>query len=297
MRVLFALAMILISGKVVLHAQERTDADHAAIESAINSYVQAFNQGDAEALAKHWSEQGEFISPAGERAQGHDQLAAQFAAYFESAKGASLELIDTTIEFQSPSVALETGIARVLVPDQDPSETKYKAVHVKTTAGWKIDSVEESDLPAPPPSHYEELKQLSWLVGEWGDTDDVVQIETKCRWTSNQNFLVQTFKVYVDETVEFEGTQIIGWDPAAETVRSWMFDSDGGFGAGRWSGEGKEWTVQTLSVLPDGRRGSATQKYEVLDDDTIQFRSFGRQVDGELMPSIGPVKIVRKAQE
>jgi hypothetical protein len=95
--------------------------------------------------------------------------------------------------------------------------------------------------------------------------------------------------------VDFEGSQIIGWDPHSQTIRSWLFDSDGGFGVGRWSGAGDRWTVQSLNVLPDGRRASATNIYERLDENTVRFRSIGRQVDGELLPNIEPVTVTRAA--
>jgi uncharacterized protein (TIGR02246 family) len=288
---------LLIPCSVLLNAEESANPDKAAVEKAIASYVTAFNKGDAEALSAHWSEQGEFLTSSGEKWQGHKQLAEKFTAYFAGAKDAKLELAGTQVELQSPSVAVETGIARVLVPDQEPEETEYKAIHIKTAAGWKLDSVRETEVQPPPPSHYEELQDLAWMVGEWADTSDNVDIRSSCRWTSNQNFLMQTFKVYVEGRVDFEGTQIIGWDPHAQAIRSWTFDSDGGFGAGRWTGGEGRWSVQTLNVLPDGRRGSATNIYEVVDDKTVRYRSIGRQVDGELMPSVGPVTIERVVQE
>ena len=241
-----------------------------------------------------WTEQGEIVNPAGELAQGREQIQKQFADYFAAAKNAKLELADTKIELQSPSSAIETGLARVIVPDAEPSETKYKAVHIKTAAGWKIDSVRETEVEAAAPTHYEQLQDLAWLIGEWTDASEAVSIESSCRWSRNQNFLIQSFRVVAKEGVDFEGTQIIGWDPQAQAIRSWLFDSDGGFGSGRWTqGEG-QWTVRTLQVLPDGRVGSATNVYELIDDTTIQYRSIGRQVEGELLPSVGPVKIVRK---
>ena len=43
---------------------------------------------------------------------------------------------------------------------------------------------------------------------------------------------------------DLEGTQVIGWDPAAGTIRSWMFDSDGGFGEGTWSKKDNSWIVK-----------------------------------------------------
>ena len=124
------------------------------------------------------------------------------------------------------------------------------------------------------------------------DTDDKADIRFSCRWTSNQNFLVQTFKVYVEGRVDFEGTQVIGWDPHAQTIRSWMFDSDGGFGVG--AGRGKR-ALERADVERVARRtcGSATNLYELVDENTVRYRSIGRQVDVELMPSIGPVTVVR----
>jgi hypothetical protein len=99
-----------------------------------------------------------------------------------------------------------------------------------------------------------------------------------------------------DSDVEFEGSMVIGWDPSVNAIRSWMFDSDGGFGTGVWSQEETRWTIRTLNVLPDGRRGASTNIYEVLDGDSFQFKSIGRVVGGELLPSVGPVKIVRDSE-
>lgn len=267
--------------------------EEAAIRKAIDSYVEAFNKADAKALAGHWGEGGELITPSGEVLQGREALEQNFRDYFAETKQAKLELSGTIVEFLSPSVAVESGVARVLVPGEEPSESEYEAVHVKSAGDWKIDSVREQEPPAPPPSHYEQLKDLEWMIGTWVDDAEDASIETSCRWTTNNNFLVRSFRVYVQDRVDFEGTQVIGWDPHAQTIRSWLFDSDGGFGAGRWSGTGNRWTVQSLSVLPDGRRASATNVYDLLDENTVQFRSIGRQVDGELLPNVGPITVRR----
>lgn len=278
-------------------AAEPGAADKSAIQQSIDAYVAAFNKADSKALASLWTEQGELVNPDGKRAQGRQELETQFTEYFAGTKDAKLELSNIAIELQSPSVALETGIARVLVAGQEPAETEYKAIHIKTAAGWRIDSVRESEPLAAAPSHFEKLQELAWMIGQWTDADGKGLVKSSCRWTSNRNFLVLTFKVFVDDRVDFEGTQIIGWDPHAQAIRSWTFDSDGGFGVGRWSGGDGKWTVQTLHTLPDGRRGSASNTYEVLDDKTVRYRSIGRQVDGSLMPSIGPVTIVRSPAE
>ena len=276
-------------------ADSRT-ADDLAIRKTIDSYVEAFNQGDAKALAGHWRPEGELTMPGGETVSGQAQLEQAFQTYFKESPNAKLELVDTLVEFISPSVAVESGIARVLVPEKQPSESEYEAVHVKSGGLWKIDSTREQNLPAPPPSHYEQLRSLEWMIGTWVDEDGVGAVETTCRWTTNRNFIVRSFKVYLEERIDFEGTQVIGWDPHAKAIRSWMFDSDGGFGSGRWSGTGNQWSVQMLNVLPDGRRASATNIYDVIDVDTVQFRAIGRQVDGKLLPNIQNMRLVRTAQ-
>ncbi len=276
-------------------ASEAAVGEDAAIRKAIESYVEAFNRGDAQGLAHHWAPSGELTTPEGTTLKGHEQLENAFMEYFADSKNAVLELENTTVEVVSPSVAVESGLARVIVPEQEPSETSYKAIHVKTSDGWRIDSIREQDQPTRPPSHHDQLKDLEWMIGEWADAGDEFTIVTNCRWTTNQNFLVRSFKVLVEDRVDFEGTQVIGWDPANEVIRSWMFDSDGGFGVGRWSGSDGRWTVKSLNVLSDGRRASATNIYEVVDENTIRFSSIGRQVDDELLPNIAPVTVVRNS--
>jgi uncharacterized protein (TIGR02246 family) len=278
-------------------ADDTTQADEAAIRQAIASYTESFNKGDAPGLAAHWSELGQFVTPAGQTIKGRKQLEADFAAYFKESANAKLELNNTVVRLLSPSVAIETGQARVIAPDREPNETQYEAIHVRTAEGWKIDSLSEQESASPPPSHYDKLQDLEWMIGRWVDADEDLSIETSCRWTRNQNFIVRSFKVIEADRVDFEGTQIIGWDPNSQAIRSWMFDSDGGFGVGRWSSNGNRWTVNALSVLPDGRRASATTLYDIVDSNTVRFQAIGRQVDGELLPNIGPVEVVRAADE
>ncbi len=299
MRSLWSIVAICIVGAGSLtglgapFADEPANEDEAAVRKVIDSYVDAFNKADAKSLAAHWSEGGEYVTPAGETLRGRQQLEESFAAYFDKTKDAKLELVGTMIQFLSPHVAVEKGTARVIVPDKEPNESEYEVLHVKTAEGWRMDRVSEQEEPAVAPSHYDKLQSLEWMIGTWEDADENATVTTTCRWTTNQNFIVRSFKVFIEDRVDFEGTQIIGWDPANETIRSWLFDSDGSFGAGRWSQEKDRWTVKSLQVLADGRRASSTNIMQVIDDNTITFQSIGRQVDGELLPNIGPIELRR----
>ena len=94
---------------------------------------------------------------------------------------------------------------------------------------------------------------------------------------------------------ELEGQQIIGWDPVKETIRSWIFDSDGGFGGSLWSKRGdNKWYAHTHFTLADGRKASAMHVYTKINDTTYTFESRARDIDGQLLPNIGPFTVNKK---
>lgn len=267
--------------------------DETAIRNAVKSYAESFNKADAGGVAAHWSEQGEFITPAGLHLKGREAIQQEFAAYFEETKDAKVEIAEPTIEFLSPHVARETGTATVLVPDGQPHVTDYEAIHVKTGDAWKMDSVHEVE-PEVVPSNYHRLSELEWMIGQWVDADEEGVVETRCEWTKNQNFILRSFQVAIADRIELEGTQIIGWDPIRQAIRSWVFDSDGGFGVGVWSREGNQWTVRSLHVTQAGEQASAINIMTYVDGDKFTFKSVGREVNGEVQPNIDEVTVVRK---
>ena len=112
-------------------------------------------------------------------------------------------------------------------------------------------------MTPPPPSHYEQLKELDWMVGSWIDQDENATIQTDCEWTKNKNFLTRSFAVLVGDQVSMSGMQIIGWDPANKQIRSWVFDSDGAFSEGKWKRKDNRWLIQQVGTLPDGKKSTA----------------------------------------
>ena len=235
---------------------DRQAADEAAIRKAVESYVAAFNQGDAKALAAMWSPEAVYTNPlSGEQVVGREEIEKQFAAIFAEAKGAKLEAKTDSIQFVSPSVGIEHGTAKVIVPDQAPEETEYTAVYVKRDDQWLLDRVTEEDVLVVP-SHYEQLKDLEWMIGP-GSIRMRRHGGHRMQWTKNNNFITRSFTVQIRDRIDMAGMQIIGWDPAAKQIRSWVFDSDGGFGQGTWTKKDKRWYIQQSGVLPDGRKSSS----------------------------------------
>jgi uncharacterized protein (TIGR02246 family) len=271
-------------------------ADKAAIEKAIESYTAAFNARDAKALAEHWSPEGVYTSRlSGDRVVGREALREEFAALFDEVQGAKLEVSTESVDFVSPNVAVEQGRATVLRPKDSPVESSYSVVYVKRDGKWLIDRVsEDEELPAPP-SHYEHLKDLEWLVGNWIDQEGGDVIKTECQWTRNRNFLTRSFTVSIRDRIEVAGMQIIGWDAARKQIRSWVFDSDGGFVEGVWRRSGDRWIVTSKATLPDGKKGSFTSISRRLDENSFGWQKVNRIVDGEILPNIDEVVIVREA--
>lgn len=279
-----------------LQAQEpdRRAAAEKAIRSAVDAYVTAFNQGDAKALAALWSPEAVYTDrQTGEELVGRSAIEQQFAEVFAGAKGAKLTATTQSIDFVSPSVAIERGEAKVERPGGEVESSGYSAVYVLRDGSWLLDRVTEESVAAESSPH-EHLKDLQWLVGRWVDRDDAATVVAECDWSRNGNFLVRSFTIQVADRVDMAGMQIIGWDPDAQQIRSWVFDSDGGFGEGRWTRQGNRWYVHQHSVLPDGRKTSAVNILTHVDDDTCTLQSVDRMVDGDLQPNIDEVQIAKE---
>lgn len=290
--IVLAAFAVTLAGANVSHAQN--DADRAAIDKAIETYVATFNARDAKKLAALWSPEGVYISrTSGEQFTGWDAIEKEFAALFSQSEAPRLKVSTDSIEFVSPNVAIERGTATVLGPSDATSETRYHVVYVRRDGRWLIDRVSEDEVIVEV-SPYDQLKDLEWLIGEWIDEDDEISIETECKWTKNQSYISRTYKVTSREGVESSGLQIIGWDAKNKQIRSWLFDSSGGFVNGTWTKRGDRWIVQSVATLADGAGGSFTSVFRSLDDGRYAWQKTNRVIDGQLLPNLDEVIISRQ---
>ncbi len=143
-------------------------------------------------------------------------------------------------------------------------------------------------------SHYEQLKPLEWMVGEWTSGADNADIELNCHWTKNQSFLTRTFKIVVDGKTITSGMQLIGWDPAAKAIRSWTFDANGTFAEATWQHKGDAWFLRNRGTLPDGRPATMINVMKQVDADAFTWQTIERTAGDELLPNIDEIKIVRR---
>lgn len=270
------------------------DAEEAAIRANAEKYVESYNRRDSKTMAGMWSPDAVYMDPStGEGVVGREAIAKQFDYAFAGSEDAKLEVDIDSIDFLSPNVAIEKGQAIVKYSDHPDEVTDYTALHVKRDGQWLIDRVSEVEVPPPPPSHYEELKELEWMVGSWIDDNDGTLIETECEWTKNRNFLTRSFKMTIGDRIDMSGMQIIGWDPANKQVRSWVFDSDGGFSDGKWTRKGNRWFIKNVGTLADGGQTTATHIITEVDNDSFTWQSIDRTVDDEVLPNVEEVMVRR----
>ena len=273
-------------------------ADEIAIRENIAKYVESYNRRDSKTMSTMWSPDAVYTnSLTGDGIVGQEAIAKQFDYEFAGAEDAQLVVVVESIEFFSPNVAIEKGSATVSYSEHPPEETTYTVVHVKRDGKWLIDRVSEAPVPPAAHSNYQHLKDLEWMIGRWIDQDESATIQTDCQWTKNRNFITRAFAAVVGDQVDMSGMQVVGWDPAAKQIRSWVFDSEGGFGESTWAKKEAQWFITTKGTLPDGRQYSAVQVITPVDDDSFTWQSTDRQVGGEILPNVEEVLIVRAPEE
>jgi uncharacterized protein (TIGR02246 family) len=267
--------------------------DETAIRKAIESYVAAYNSGDAPAVASHWSRDGSYRTQTGEYAKGPDKIKAALEKFFADNKGVQLKAAVFDVQLESGNRAIVKGFAVVSRPGEENDEVLFTATNVKENGKWKLFKVEEEETSVPLDT-IAQLGELEWLIGDWVDQDEDSSVETTFRWAKDYAFITGTFRVRVGDRVDLEGSQMIGWDPVAKKIRSWIFDNKAGFGEGEWSKSGNTWTVNVKSVLGTGQKASSINIYTYLDPNSFGWQSIGREVQGELLPDIDQVTVVRK---
>ena len=270
----------------VLSAEQKAIADQA------NAFIAAYNKGDAKAIAAMFAEDAEWVDSDGVVLSGREAIADLFKDVFLVGKGRTIDIDVESVRPLTADVMLEKGTSTVTEPGGRNAVSSYTAVHVKKGDSWLISQFTETGSPLAGNSS-RQLSALDWLVGTWKDTGEGVQATSTIERALNDNFLTWTYSMVDADGRETSGTQVIGWDPTLGKIRSWVFDGEGGFSEKVWTQDGTRWLLQTRAVLADGGQGSEEQTLTVVDKDTFTWSSASRQVDGEALPNIAPVKVVR----
>lgn len=268
-------------------------ADEAALKEAMQAYVDAFNKRDMDQVKAMWSEQAVHTDlETGTRVVGREAIAADIAAAFETMPGIVLSGTVERIRLVTPEVAKVEGQTSITTPDRDVVYSSFTALFVNDDGNWMIDSLDEGIL-ASPPSSYEALRGLEWMVGSWVDESEDQRVEASVRWTANQAFLIRSFSITADDDATLEGTEVIGWDARSKEIRSWTFNSDGSFGDGIWSKNGDGYLVKSSQTLADGNAASGTFVIKRVDPNTLTVQLVAHEIEGEPQPASETATVVR----
>jgi uncharacterized protein (TIGR02246 family) len=267
--------------------------DERAIQSVDAAYARAYNAGDARALAALFTEDAEVIGESRDRLRTRAVIEQVFGSMFQQRPGAVITIAPASLRFYSPDVAQEEGQTLVKIANGEaPASLHYSAILVKQGNRWMYSSVREE--PESSLNHHERVRELEWLVGDWLDESPDSVVQTTCRWTEDQNFLIRDFTVRVQGKSVMSVTERIGWDPATRQIKSWVFDSEGGFGCGQWSRNGNEWVIKSTGIMPDGRTATATHVLTRINPQTARWASVERTVGDQVVPDRAEYVMVRR---
>jgi uncharacterized protein (TIGR02246 family) len=292
MRKTAIMAGVLVAALTAAAAAQQQD--EKAIRSMAESFVKAYNSKDAKTLAALFVAGGEIVNQEGKSIQGQEAIQREFAEIFQKQPKTQINVAVKSIRFLGPTLAVEDGSSTVAdQAGQSLERNLYTVIHVKQDGQWRMASAR--DLPDQAASSKEEIKQLEWLIGEWVDESPDQLVETTYRWSDDRHAIVSEYKVQIGGRSAMVGTQRISWDPLAQKVHSWVYDSQGGFGEGLWTRNGDQWIIKMTGETNEGLAASSTNIINRVSKDRTTWQSRDRVVGEEWMKDIEEIPVVRKA--
>jgi uncharacterized protein (TIGR02246 family) len=289
---------LLVLGLGFMAAQDKTgkdskrEGDKAAIDKLTKEMIQAFDKRDAAAIVAHWTADGEFIRNDAEVIHGREALQKAYADYFKTLKGKlTLEIQSDGLRFPSADTAIEEITMRIKNDEGEFVASSWRnALLVREGGQWKVAVVREWDRDT---GIDVSLKELEWLIGTWHAASKEREVTTTYEWDENKAFLRGKYTVKEGAKVIESGLQMIGKDNAEGAIRSWVFQSDGGFGGGVWTREGKKWSVDVYGVTAEGRELTATSIYVHVDSNSYTWQAVSQALDGVPIADSPPIKVTR----
>lgn len=266
--------------KATAERDAKAEAEAAPIREADEKLVEAFNAGKADELAGMFLPQGELIDEHGTLYQGRQEIEGLLTKFFTKFPESKLTVQVESIRVIGP-VAIEEGTRHTASKgDGEQAHVRYTIVRTKVGENWMIASLRDYNDESVPAPH-DRLQPLAWLVGDWVNESTDAAVKISYRWSEDKNFLLGDFDITRGGEVVMKSTQRIGWDPLAGKIRSWMFDSDGGYADGNWTLVEEAWVIKSVAVMPDGQTGSATVTMTPVDKNRFTMKGTERIVGEE----------------
>jgi uncharacterized protein (TIGR02246 family) len=294
-RRIFAVCSSLLLAAPIRAGENKPKAEppEVAIRATARAFVDAFNRGDAKAVAAQFTDAATMADDRGEIVKGRSAIEAEYAVLFKAHPGMKMEVSITSLEFPSSTTVIEDGVAKVTAKGTAGSASRYTAVHVLENGQWLMASVRETRIEIP--SNFARLENLQRLIGTWENKGEGTTVRATFQWIAHKSFVERSYSVSQGGAVTSCGVQIIGWDPQASQIKSWSFDSSGGLGTGYWTVTPEGWRIDNLGVAADG---TPTSSRDFLirvagEDRVLGWRSVDRQIGKTKLPDTAEVVLDR----
>jgi uncharacterized protein (TIGR02246 family) len=256
--------------------------DEAAVRAAIEKYALSMKTGDLKQILDYWTTDADFTDEDGQVHKGHEAIGKLFAANLKDLKSGKSGIKIESLRFLTPDVAAMEGAIEFTPENGIPEFNRFSAVLAKRDGAWRIASAR--DLPELEGKVGERgMKELQWLAGDWtaDDHGTIVKLNVKPGLDGRFAFMKYDIKTPKEQMTVL---QVLGFDPVEGTLRSWAFDSRGGFGDSLWTRENNVWTSLSSGVLPSGQIGSSINLVQVTGPNSFTWKSTQREVEGQPIP-------------
>jgi uncharacterized protein (TIGR02246 family) len=256
--------------------------DDASIRAAVEQYEKTLKTGDLKAILSNWTADADFTDEDGKVFQGRDAIGKLFQENLKELKAGKSALKIESLRFLTPEVVTMSGAVEFTRPEGVIETNRFSAVWTKKDGRWLIASAR--DLPDREGLAGERgMKELQWLTGDWTAEDRGTTVKLSVRPELSGKFALMRYEIKGPKEA-LTVLQLLGYDPIQGALRSWAFDSRGGFGESLWSRENAVWTSESVGVLPSGQTGSAVNYVRILSPNSFMWQSTRREVEGQPIP-------------
>lgn len=264
-------------------------ADRAAIRKTMQSFAEAFQKSDPVVAGSFMTPGAELIAADGAVIRGREAIQAGYARHFAKNARPKLSLAVKSLDFPSRDTAIEEGLMTIAVGEGEDAESttnNYSILYVREDGKWYLASIREWTQEQSP------LEELEWLIGTWSAKGKESDAETTYEWFGNKSFIKASFSIR-EKSTAVTGMQLIGIDHETNTLRTWTFEADGGYGEGTVVRDGNKWIFETSTALTDRRVMTASNILIHINKNTFTWQPIDLTIDGEQIANLPPVKVVR----
>jgi uncharacterized protein (TIGR02246 family) len=273
-----------------------TDPNKASLEAlAANAqaYVNAHNEGNAEAIAKLFIPEGEIILSSGEIVSGRAEIQQFYTDLFSGEKRPRAALEAGSVRFVTPKLAIEDGTLHVTRPTSEVISHHYTSTQMQQDDGsWLTASIRDEIEDIAPAS--EKLLPLEWMIGDWIIEKNGLRTFLTFKWSNDGPFIDGKAVTEMAGEENTSSTYRIGWNNNRKNYISWAFDTFGGHMISQWTKNNSGWLLRTSGVTADGEVNHSTQTIE--PDPSLQhyiWSTRDQTIGGNSLPD-GSVRVVKR---